>query len=77
MGYQAIDSLFYVEDYAALCQTRINRTAVQHRLQKTTRTVVRHRLPKINRTAIRHRLPKTTRTAVWHRLPTSELSTFD
>lgn len=29
MGYQAIDSLFYVEDYAVLCQTRINRTAVR------------------------------------------------
>lgn len=45
MGYQAIDSLFYLEDYAALCQTRINRTAARHRLQKTTRTAARHRLP--------------------------------
>lgn len=34
IGYQAIDSLFYLEDYAALCQTRINRTAIRHRLQK-------------------------------------------
>ena len=34
MGYQAIDSLFYLEDYAALCQTRINRTAVRHHLPK-------------------------------------------
>lgn len=32
MGYQAIDSLFYVEDYAALCQTRITQTVVRHRL---------------------------------------------
>lgn len=64
MGYQAIDSLFYLEDYAALCQTRINRTAA------------RHRLPKTNRTVVRHRLQKTTRTAARHRLPASELSAF-
>lgn len=64
MGYQAIDSLFYLEDYAVLCQTRINRTEVRHRLPKTTQT------------AVRHRLPKTTRTVVRHRLPASELSAF-
>ena len=76
MGYQAIDSLFYLEDYAALCQTRINRTAARHRLPKTTRTVVRYRLPKTNRTVVRHRMQKTTRTAARHRLPASELSAF-
>ena len=57
MGYQAIDSLFYLEDYAALCQTRINRTAVRHRLPKNNSNRGPASPTKINQTVVRHRLP--------------------